>query len=353
VLVTLLTLEQMEIDMKFIRTTTIAVLAGLIATTAHAGENVKIAWTHYTGWEPWGYIEHEGIAQKKIEQTCGKGSSVKIEMLNDYAESLNLYTSGAYDGVAATNMDALIVPAVGGVKSDMLVVSDYSDGNDAIITKNPAIKGVADLKGQQINLVDNSVSAYLLSRAVSMKGVKEKDLKMVNTSDADIGSLYTSQKNATVVTWNPIVMAIKHGDANANVLFTSKDVPGEIIDAMVVKSSMPACAKAAIQDAWFETVGKLKNGDAKMIEFLASQAGGSVAEFKEQMGTTHFFWTRADADAFVKSGTLKETMDYVRRFSFDHGLYNGKAVDAVGIKFTDGFVMGDKNNANITFVPQK
>ncbi len=35
-----------------------------------------------------------------------------------------------------TNMDALTIPAVGGVDSTVLIVGDFSNGNDGIVLKN-------------------------------------------------------------------------------------------------------------------------------------------------------------------------------------------------------------------------
>ena len=330
-----------------------AALAVASVQPALSAEKVSVAWSHYTGWEAWGYIADKGIGQAAIERSCGKGSELKITLVNDYAESLNLYTSGTFQGVAATNMDSLAVPGVGGVKTDMLIVGDYSDGNDAIISGDPTVDTVAKLKGRQVNLVQLTVSHYLLARALDGAGVRERDMKIVNTSDADIAAFFSSQKNPIVVTWNPIVMAIQAAAPKANVLFTSAKIPGEIIDAMVVRADMPTCAKTALRDAWWTTIAKLKAGDKELIAFLANQAGGTVDEFNAQVKTTHFFWTPEEADAFVRSNALKETTDYVRRFSFDHGLYNGRGVNDVGISFPDGFVLGNRDNAVVRFVPQK
>jgi NitT/TauT family transport system substrate-binding protein len=36
---------------------------------------------------------------------------VEIVQINDYIESINQYTAGAFDGVTATNMDTLSIPS--------------------------------------------------------------------------------------------------------------------------------------------------------------------------------------------------------------------------------------------------
>ena len=59
------------------------------------------------------------------------GITVDVVQINDYVESINQYTAGEYDGCAMTNMDALSIPAGGGVDTTALIVGDFSNGNDA------------------------------------------------------------------------------------------------------------------------------------------------------------------------------------------------------------------------------
>jgi NitT/TauT family transport system substrate-binding protein len=89
------------------------------------------------------------------------------------------------------------------------------------------------------------------------------------------------------------------------------------------------------------------------VSMMASQAGATPAEFKSQLRTTAMFYTPAEAAAFVKSADLGKTMEYVRSFSFDKGLYGDGAPtkDLVGIQLGDGSIIGDKNNVKLRFVP--
>jgi NitT/TauT family transport system substrate-binding protein len=49
------------------------------------------------------------------------------------------------------------------------------------------------LKGQTVNLVELSVSHYLLARALDSVGMSERDLTVVNTSDADMIAAYATR----------------------------------------------------------------------------------------------------------------------------------------------------------------
>ncbi len=332
---------------KYMLLTAMALVFVCFATGLTAAETYRIAWSHYTGWEPWEYARQSGVLDKWAKKY---GIDIQLDMINDYIESINLYTGGTYHGCVMTNMDALTIPAVGGVDSTALIIGDFSNGNDGIVMKNGA--AVADLKGRQVKLVELSVSHYLLVRALEMNGLKERDLQLINTSDADIAALFAAEADGAVVTWNPPLMQCRNVKG-ANLVFDSSKIPGEIIDMMVVRSDVPEALKKALVGAWYETMAIMsaKSKDAKdALEYMARFAGGTVAEFKAQLRTTAMFYKAAEAAAFAKGEKLKKTMEYVRTFCFDHGLFgDADTKDLVGIQFPDGSVMGDESNVKLRF----
>jgi NitT/TauT family transport system substrate-binding protein len=335
--------------MKKIMTILMAVtlMAAVFAAPAMAADTFKIAWSHYTGWEPWEYAREAGILKKWADKY---GIAIELTLVNDYVESINLYTGGGFDGCTMTNMDALTIPAVGGVDSTALIIGDFSNGNDGIVIKNG--ETVADLKGREVKLVELSVSHYLLARALDKNGLAEKDLTVVNTSDADIAAVFASEPNGAVVTWNPPLMQCRN-EKGAKLVFDSSQIPGEIIDLLVVRSDTPDTLKKALVGAWYETMAVMsgKSKESKeAIAYMAKFAGGTEAEFKAQLRTTQMFYQAADAVTFANSDNLKKTMEYVRAFCFDHGLYgDADSKDFVGIQFPDGSVIGDQNNVKFRF----
>ena len=156
-----------------------------------------------------------------------------------------------------TNMDALTIPAASGVDSTAIVVGDFSNGNDAIILKEGST--LADIEGQQVNLVELSVSHYLLARGLESVGMSERDVTVVNTSDADMVAAYTTDDVTAVTTWNPIVNEIL-AMPNATKVFDSSSIPGEIIDTLMVKTASleanPDLGKALV-GAWYEIMAAM------------------------------------------------------------------------------------------------
>ncbi|MEM9300513.1 MAG: putative urea ABC transporter substrate-binding protein [Pseudomonadota bacterium] len=324
-------------------------LAGLLSAGQVIAQDYKVAWSHYVGWEPWGYAQEAGIIDRWADKY---GISIEVELINDYIESINLYTAGEYDACTMTNMDALTIPAVGGVDSTAVIVGDFSNGNDGIVMKNGT--SVSDLRGRDVMLVELSVSHYLLARALEMNGMSERDLTVVNTSDADIASVFIANPDGAVVTWNPPLQQVRNA-AGAELVFDSSKTPGEIIDLMVVRSDAPEELRLALVGAWYEVMDIMSTPGPKADEAIASMAaatGATEAEFRAQLKTTAMFYGAAEAADFAAGDQIKETMENVRQFSFDKGLFGAGAdsPDFVGIAFPDGTVLGKESNVKLRFV---
>lgn len=317
-----------------------------------AKDQFSICWSIYVGWMPWAYGAEQGIVKKWADKY---DISIDVVQINDYIESINQYTAGQFDGCTMTNMDALTIPAASGVDSTALIVGDFSNGNDGIVLKGA--DALEDIKGQRVNLVELSVSHYLMARALDSAGMSEADVQVVNTSDADLVSVYTSDDVTSVVTWNPLLSEIV-AMPDSNKVFDSSQIPGEIIDLLVVNSETleqnPDFGKA-LTGAWYEimaTMGADDQSAADAKSFMADASGTDLAGYEAQLASTTMFYTPQEAVEFTNSEQLVTTMEYVAQFSFDHGLLGEGAPDAgfIGMQMPAG-LLGSENNVQLRFDP--
>ena len=156
-----------------------------------------------------------------------------------------------------------------------------------------------------------------------------------------------------MVTGNPPPLMQCRGVKGARLIFDSSKIPGEIIDMMVVRTKTPESLKKALVGAWYETMAVMSGRNKKSkeaIAYMAKFAGGTEAEFRAQLRTTQMFYQAGEAVAFATGEDLKKTMEYVRTFCFDHGLYgDAQSKDLVGVEFPDGSVLGDNKNTKLRF----
>jgi NitT/TauT family transport system substrate-binding protein len=330
--------------------------AGRDAAFAADKKVFKVGYVVYVGFMPMAWMKQSGVLKKWADKY---GIEIDMVQANDYVGSINQFIAGDLDAVGVAGMDALTMPSAGGVDTSLFLITDYSNGNDVLMSKSA--KSVADLAGQSVYLLQFSVSHYLLDRALVLNGLKGvSSVKTINISDSDISSAYLTRPDIQhAVSWKPMTIDMLAGSKNSHVLFDSSKIPGEIMDSFIGKTSTmkehPEFAKALL-GAWYESMQVMNGGgDAakQMNAVMASAMGTDEAGFKAQVDTTHFFPTPEAEYDFMTADKTKQTWDYVRHFCFDQGLFGqgASSVDSIGIGLADGSVLGDTGNVKLRVDP--
>jgi NitT/TauT family transport system substrate-binding protein len=142
-------------------------------------------------------------------------------------------------------------------------------------------------------------------------------------------------------------------------LFNSSQIPGEILDLLVVRTDIlkrpdgsgQQFAKA-ITGAWYELLSEMIGSNAdKVLSAIAAVSEDTLASYKEQLGTTHMLYKPSDAAGMAVSSGLKDKMNLVRQFCFTHNLLGQgtKSPDDVAIQYPDGFIQGKKDRVRMRF----
>lgn len=330
-----------------------ALLSLLFAFTVWAQKpSFTVGWSVYAGWTPYHFLQKSGILRKWADKY---GIEIKVRRF-DYAPSLDAFVARNIDACTMTNMEALDMPAASGVPTTVVLIGDYSNGNDALLVRNGL--GLKDLPGKKLLLVQKTVSEYLFDRAMTMNGLRDqlKKVRLVNTSDSDIVAAFQSDASSSAaVTWKPMLSQLVKQKGITS-LFNSSQIPGEILDLTVVRTEVlnrPDGAgkkfAKALAGAWYELMAQMTND--KVLTGIAEGSSDTLASYKEQLSTTKMFSTAKSAVQFGASPDLKQKMALVRQFCFEHGLLgaNTKSPDEVAIRYPDGSVQGDKSRVRLEF----
>jgi NitT/TauT family transport system substrate-binding protein len=335
----------------------------LLATAALPGAGTPpsftVGWSVYVGWNPYQYMARSGILKKWADKF---GVAIKVQRF-DYAPSLDAFVAKNIDACTMTNMEALDMPAAAGVDTTAVIIGDYSNGNDAVLVRHNLT--LAQMPGKRVLLVEKTVSQYLFERAMTLNNQASqlKRVKYVNTSDSDIaGAFLSDTSQEAVVTWKPLVSQILRGKGIASI-FDSSKIPGEILDLLVVRTEIlnrpdgsgQRFAKAVV-GAWYDLMAQMSKPGPESDKVLAAIAEASqdtLASYKEQVSTTHMFYTPQSAAEMATSEQLKKTMELVRQFCFAHGLLGEKtsSADDVAVRFPDGSIEGKRDRVRLRFDP--
>src|SRR5712672_1190024 len=206
-----------------------------LAASAFAQKpSFTVGWSIYAGWTPYHYMQKSGLLKKWADKY---GITIKVQRF-DYAPSLDAFVGRNIDACTMTNMEALDMPAASGVPTTVILIGDYSNGNDALLVRGGL--QMKDLAGKKLLLVQKTVSEYLFDRAMTIAGMREqiRKVRLVNTSDSDIATAFIGDTGANaVVTWKPMVSQVLKQKGITS-LFNSSQIPGEILDLTVVRTDV-------------------------------------------------------------------------------------------------------------------
>jgi NitT/TauT family transport system substrate-binding protein len=345
-----------KLSLPLLLSVLVMILVNVTNTPVKAGDaprkSLTIANSIYTGWAPHYWLRDSGVYQKWGDKY---NTNVSLQHFS-YDAALAAFAAGKVDAVTATNMDCLAAFCSAGVDCTVLVIGDYSNGNDGILTRLN-VEDVKGLRGQTFHLLQLSVSHYLLARALDMNSMKEKDIKLMDADPDKLQAAFLADEGQkVVVTWNPMVMNLA-ASRGIKKVFDSSKIPGEILDLLVIRTDTlkknPEFGELLV-GAWYEamTLFTSRGPEQKdMVEKMAASQESKVSEFNAMVTTTAFYYTPSSAMEAARSAEFKERTDFVRKFAFDKGLYGNDAdnVDYIGIEYPDGSVVGNKDRIKLRF----
>ena len=339
--------------------TAIMLLFGVMPKNVQAQKKTHfvLACSVYTGWMPCYYANEVKQADgMTIFEAWAKSRGITVEVrYMDYVPSIEAFIAGGADAVVITNMDAMMGPVAGGISTRVLLVGDYSNGNDRLIFRGDL--NVCDVPKHTVLMAERSVSEYLLEQALIVHNCDNRQISNVlNVAEGDLVTAYVDDEaHKVAVTWNPFAMRIVDQVPGAKTGYDSSSIPGHILDMLVANDKIckeyPAFCEVLV-GGWGEVLKIMsQRGQTaeEAIAFMAERSQVSVVEFEAQLRTTAMLWTPQAAIDFASGSDIKKTLPQVREFCFERGWLGEDAPNAqiVGLKYPDGTVDGDEESALI------
>jgi len=243
--------------MKFLRTnkqwispiSLALVLAGCLQQSPPSSSPLRIATNLWPGYETLYLARSLGYYKDK---------PIKIIELPSGTEEVRAYRNGNIEG-AGLSIDQAI--ALAQTQKDLKIIDivDISNGGDVILGK-PEIKSIKDLKGKKVGVEATALGAFFIARALEKNGMTPKDIQIVSLELNEHERAYKEGKVDAVVTFGrPRVKLLEQG---ARLLFDSSQIPGEIVDTIVVSQKAINNSPQTIQD--------LIDGRFRALEYFKS-----------------------------------------------------------------------------------
>ena len=197
---------------------------------------------------------------------------VRLVQLTSASDVIRSFKNGALEMASLTLDEALRLVELD-IPIKVILVHDSSYGGDAIVAK-PGIKTIKDLAGKKVAVEGSLTGAYVLARAMEIHDINFEQISVVQLDVSDHIEAFSLADVDAVVTFEPSLSKLL--TMGAHEVFSSKDIPGEILDVLVVRTETyeknPEKLKRLI-DAWFSALEFMKNNPEQAAALMAPRLG--------------------------------------------------------------------------------
>lgn len=189
---------------------------------------------------------------------------VRLIEYTSMTQVVRAYQNDMLDAAALT-LDEAIRLSASGERSRIVLVTDISNGGDALVARGD-IDSVAELKGRRIGIEHSALGFYMLWRILELNEVSKKDIVLVSLQASEHERALQEGRVDAVITYDPIRSRML--DQGAKLLFDSREIPGEIVDVLIVKED-----RLKVMEPYIE---HLKTGWYRAVEQLDKDPAGSA-----------------------------------------------------------------------------
>lgn len=169
---------------------------------------------------------------------------LRVSLIEDSGELYSRFAGGAFDGVAASLVDLLLLKQS---VPDLRIVgcTDESNGADAVLAR-PGLASADALIGRRIGVAVGTFAEMLVLEMLARVGHTRDDVEMVDVPAADVPALLRDGTIDAGETWEPYLSALPR-DSFA-LVFSSSDTPGLIIQCLAFRDRVVAERGPQIRD---------------------------------------------------------------------------------------------------------
>ena len=299
----------------------VAVLAWMAVELVSAAQAapLRLGYSDWPGWVAWQVAIDKGWLTQA-------GLDVKFEWF-DYSASMEAFAAGKIDGDFLTNGDALVVGA-GGARNVMIMLTDYSNGNDMIVAR-PGIASLKDLKGKKIGIEIGLVEHLLLLDGLKKQGMTQADVTLVNSKTNETPQVLASGQVDAIGAWQPNSGLAMKALPGAHPVYTSAQSPGLIYDVLTVNPASIAAHRAdyiKLMQVWDHVVSYISDPKTQddAVQIMAARVGLSPAKYQQLLAGTHLISIAEAKKVLVKAdglGSLYGSTQIADEFNVHNAVY--------------------------------
>lgn len=227
-------------------------------------------------------------------------SGIELVEFRSPTEAARAYVAGGLD-IIALNLDLVLELAARDDDHRVIVVIDESLGGDAVISREPLAE-LRNIAGKRVGMQAGELGAHMLNRLLDHAGLSPGDLEVVSIDFPDQPLAFSRGDVDLMITYEPVRSQLVA--AGGHEIFSSAQIPGEIIDVFVARRSLIEQRRddyLTFTRGWFTAVQTFHDDPSACAALLATRFDLDAADFLAMLEGVRLF-SLADNHAVLGPG---------------------------------------------------
>lgn len=261
-----------------------------------------------------GLLEWPPYEILRLARLSGDLPAERFELVQFWspAEASRAYANGGID-IVALPLDYEIRLAEGRNDHRAFIIIDESTGGDAIISRRP-LDSLASIAGSTIGLESSELGIHMLSRLLDHAGLTAADVDLVFHDYPDQVDAWRNGSIDLMITYEPNRSRLLQ--LGGQVIFSSADIPGEVIDVFIARQSQIEARNADFRrfsHTWFSAVREWEHDSQSAASQLAPRLGMTSDAFVDAMSRVRLI--TLDENRRRLAGKDRVFLESIRRFA--------------------------------------
>jgi NitT/TauT family transport system substrate-binding protein len=182
---------------------------------------------------------------------------------------------------AVVTLDEALPLIQDGIDLKVVLVLDISSGGDALMAR-PGIETLYALRGKRVGVENTATGAILLNGALEAGGLTVSDINVIPATVDEHEDAYHTGSVDAIVTSEPVKTKLL--SEGAEILFDSSQIPGRIMNVLVVHSSALQLQREPLEaliSGWFQALARFHRSPLSSAKRMAPRLALSADDMLE------------------------------------------------------------------------
>lgn len=240
---------------------------------------LKVGMNTWVGYDPLILARERGLIDAQ---------AVKVIELMSSSETLRNFRNRQLDAAALT-LDEVLRLADEGFEPRVICLLSESAGADVVMARAD-VRTPAQLRGRTVAVEATTVGALMLQRLLQAAGLQPTDITVMNVEANQHAALLRGGRIDAAVSYEPLAGQLRAQGFTA--LFDSGQMPGDIVDVLVVRAEALETQPQAVQAllaGWQRGLQAVQQAPVESARVLAPGADLSPEAYEATFRGLHFF----------------------------------------------------------------